>query len=58
MSENFQNVEEAIKHLTSVDGGDGVSEESRDFAVKPQGLFLEHRAKGRVFTAQDHIYHQ
>lgn len=30
--------------------------EGRNFSVKPRGLFLEHRAEGRVIAAQGHIF--
>ena len=39
----------------AADGDDGVPE-GRDFLVKPRGLFLEHRAEGRVIAAQGHIF--
>lgn len=47
------------KFADSPDGGCGsVSEEARNFAGHPRGLFPEHRAKGIALTAQVYIFHQ
>lgn len=59
MTEKSQNVEEEcinpMSNAAAAAGDDSVPV-GRDFSVKPRGLFLEHRAEGRVIAAQGHVF--
>lgn len=59
MTEKSQNVEgECINPMSNAAAaaGDDSVPVGRDFSVKPRGLFLEHRAEGRVIAAQGHVF--
>ena len=63
MTEKSQNVEgECINPMSNAAAaaaaaaGDESVPVGRDFSVKPRGLFLEHRAEGRVIAAQGHVF--
>lgn len=59
MTEKSQNVEgECINLMSSAAAAAAADSvpEGRNFSVKPRGLFLEHRAEGRVIAAQGHIF--
>ena len=61
MTEKSQNVEgECINPMSNAAAAAAAAADSvpvgRDFSVKPGGLFLEHRAEGRVIAAQGHVF--
>ena len=63
MTEKSQNVEgECINPMSNAAAAAAAAAAAdsvpvgRDFSVKPRGLFLEHRAEGRVIAAQGHVF--